>query len=152
MHPKGRLPVPWAVRIYGINNSPSTMINHRQRIGGYLQLNITQWDKMRLSTRFSPLPEPPDFSWTFRSVPSSLSPKITSETVEKPLSIVNGWFSGVSWPLIIMRSLIVAHSVRSFFSTSHPKIRLGTFSTASTSKISRRRIMLRCQVLTCELI
>ena len=30
-----------------------------------------------------------------------------------------------------MRSLIVAHSVRSFFSASHPRIRLGTFSTAS---------------------
>jgi hypothetical protein len=56
---------------------------------------------------------------------------IPSETVEKPFSMVNGWFSGVSWPLLIMRSSIVAHSVRSFFSASHSRISLGTFSTVS---------------------
>jgi hypothetical protein len=35
--------------------------------------------------------------------------------------MVNGLFSGVSRPLIIIRSLIVAHSVRSFFSCILPK-------------------------------
>ena len=55
----------------------------------------------------------------------------TSETVEKSFSIVNAPFFGVSRPFIIMRSLIVAHSVKPFFSASHPRICLGTFSTVS---------------------
>jgi len=37
-----------------------------------------------------------------------------------------------------MRSLIVAHSMRSLFSTSRPRICLGTFSTASTTEMRRR--------------
>ena len=73
----------------------------------------------------------------FASTPCSYSQTLSwvlvtsSETVEKPFSMVNRWFSGVSSPLIIMRSLIVAHSVRSFFSASQPRICLRTFSTVS---------------------
>ena len=58
-----------------------------------------------------------------------------SETVEKPFGMVNRWFSGVSSPLLIMRSLIVVHSVRSFFSASYPRICLGTFSTVSPGSV-----------------
>jgi len=38
-----------------------------------------------------------------------------------------------------MRSLIVAHSMRSLFSASRPRICLGTFSTASTTKLTCRQ-------------
>ena len=60
---------------------------------------------------------------------------ITSETVEKPFSIVNAPFLGVSRPFIIMRSLIVPHSVKSFFSASPLRICLGTFSTVSLESV-----------------
>ena len=66
---------------------------------------------------------------------------LSSETVEKPFNIVNGWFLGVSWPFIIVRSLIMAHSVKSFFSASHLRISLGTFSTVSLEVLYRRRIL-----------
>ena len=41
-------------------------------------------------------------------------------------------------PLVIMRSLIVTHSVRSFFSASHPRICWGTFSTVSPEILKSR--------------
>ena len=56
---------------------------------------------------------------------------ISAETVEKPFSIVNACFLGGSRPLIIVGSLTVAHSMKSFFSASQPRICLGTFSTVS---------------------
>jgi hypothetical protein len=65
--------------------------------------------------------------------------------------IVNGWFFGVSSLLIIVRSLIVAHSVRSFFSASLPRICLRTFSTVSPVMLffefSQRKQHFKCKSL-----
>jgi len=66
-----------------------------------------------------------------------LKKRSTGETVEKLFSIVNARFLGVSRPFITVRSLIVAHSVRSFFSASPPRICSGTFSTVSEGVFKR---------------
>jgi len=63
--------------------------------------------------------------------------RISGETVEKLFSIVNARFLGVSRPFVTVRSLIVAHSVRSFFSASPPRICSGTFSTVSEVGLGR---------------
>ena len=59
--------------------------------------------------------------------PSVYEASLSAETVEKPFSIVNAWFWGVLRPLVIVRSLIVAHSVRSFFSASPQESAWGLF-------------------------